>query len=100
MNVVLINLICLNYRLNRIILIYKIVELDLLKQHSFSDNFDYICRKVSYFLRYSCALTFCSKMKLKTLKKTFNKYGYYFKVNENQNYFNRIKLNYNYKVKI
>merc|ERR1712151_1250132 len=63
------NLKFLNYELFEIICKFRKVELDLLKFYIFSDNFYDILKKVYYYLKYSCALTICSKMKLKTLRK-------------------------------
>lgn len=65
----------LNNTLGEIVVNYRRIELYLLKQYYFSDNFSYLSKRVFYILRYSCALTICSKMKLKTLRKTFKQYG-------------------------
>lgn len=90
----------LNYKLSEIIRIYRRVELDILRKYHFSDNFDYISSRVFYFLRYSCALTFCSKMKLKTLKKTFKKYGYYLNVKEDRTQLSFRRINYKQTIKL
>ena len=72
----------LNIKLSSILRNYIRVELSILKQYYFSDNFDDLSKKVFYFLKYSCALTICSKMRLRTLRKTFKKYGSYLSVSE------------------
>jgi hypothetical protein len=72
----------LNIELSNILLNYTRIELTILKYYYFSDNFDYLTKKVFYFLKYSCALTICSKMRLRTLRKTFKKYGSYLCVRE------------------
>jgi retron-type reverse transcriptase len=54
---------------------YKTIEKDILSYYSFANNYTKIAAKVHYILKYSCALTIASKMKLKTLRKVFRKYG-------------------------
>jgi hypothetical protein len=72
----------LNIELSNILLNYLRIELIILKQYYFSDNFDDFSKQVFYLLKYSCALTICSKMRLRTLRKTFKKYGSYLSVRE------------------
>lgn len=61
--------------ITEIILKYKILQSNLLNHYSIANNYKYISIKVHYILKYSCALTIASKMKLKTLKKVFTKFG-------------------------
>lgn len=42
--------------------------------YSFADNYGSLGR-IHYILKYSCILTLASKLKLKTAKKVFAKYG-------------------------
>jgi hypothetical protein len=74
----------LNIELSNILRNYIRIELQILKQYYFSDNFDDFSKKVFYFLKYSCALTICSKMRLRTLRKTFKKYGSYLSVSDKE----------------
>ena len=43
--------------------------------NSFANNFGRFAARIHWILRYSCALTIATKMKLKTLNKVFSKYG-------------------------
>jgi Type II intron maturase/Reverse transcriptase (RNA-dependent DNA polymerase) len=61
--------------LHEIIRSYKKLEYSLLDFYSLASNYDRFVSKIHYILKYSCALTFASKLKLKTLKKVFNKFG-------------------------
>ena len=65
----------INYDLWNIIQSYKNVERGILNYYSMSNNYGRLAARIHYILKYSCALTIASKMKLKTLKKTFGKYG-------------------------
>lgn len=40
-----------------------------------ASNYGRVAARVHYILKYSCALTIASKMKLNTLRKVYNKYG-------------------------
>jgi group II intron reverse transcriptase/maturase len=53
----------------------RMVERGLLQYYSLANNYGRIAARVHYILKYSCALTIASKMKLKTLRRVFNKYG-------------------------
>ena len=64
----------------KIILSYKILQSNLLSYYSIADNYKYISARICYTLKYSCALTIASKMKLKTLKKVFDRFGTNLKV--------------------
>jgi hypothetical protein len=72
----------LNSKVSTILINYNRVGQVILKQCSLADNFDDLYTKVFYLLKYSCALTICSKMRLKTLRKTFEKYGSYLGVKD------------------
>jgi hypothetical protein len=54
----------------------------ILNYYACVDNFTRLKSRVCYILKYSCALTFASKLKLKTAKKVFTKYGYNLEVKE------------------
>lgn len=40
-----------------------------------ANNYGRLAARVHYSLKYSCAFTICSKMKLRTIKRAFKKYG-------------------------
>jgi len=65
----------INHNLHDIIIHYKKVEREILQYYSLANNYSKIAARVHYILKYSCALTFASKMKLSTLRKVFKKYG-------------------------
>lgn len=65
----------INYTLYEMIEHYKTVERGILQYYSLANNYGRVAARIHYILKYSCALTIASKMKLKTLKKVFNKYG-------------------------
>jgi retron-type reverse transcriptase len=54
---------------------YKEVEKGLLTYYSYCSNYGRLAARIHYVLKYSCALTIAKKMKLRTLRKTFKKYG-------------------------
>jgi len=54
---------------------YKMVERGILQYYSLVNNYGRVAARIHYILKYSCALTIASKMKLKTLKRVFNRYG-------------------------
>ena len=54
---------------------YLILQRGLLNYYSQSSNYGRFAARIYYILKYSCALTFASKLKLKTLKKVFKKFG-------------------------
>ena len=64
-----------NHTLYDIVEHYKMVERGILQYYSLANNYGRVAARVHYILKYSCALTIASKMKLKTLKRVFNKYG-------------------------
>jgi hypothetical protein len=55
---------------------YCRVERSILNYYKIASNYGKFVARVHFILKYSCALTLASKNRLKTLKKTFNKYGY------------------------
>ena len=65
----------INHTLYDIVEHYKMVERGILQYYSLANNYGRVAARVHYILKYSCALTIASKMKLKTLKRVFNKYG-------------------------
>jgi len=54
---------------------YRTIERGILNYYGFANNYGRVAARVHYILKYSCALTIASKMKLKTLRKVFSKYG-------------------------
>jgi group II intron reverse transcriptase/maturase len=59
---------------------YKMVERGILNYYGLAYNYGRVAARVDYILRYSCALTIASKMRLRTKKKVFSKYGYTLKI--------------------
>jgi len=64
-----------NLSLYQIVNHYKELELEILHYYRLAENFDELAVNLHYILKYSCALTIASKMKLKTKRKVFMKYG-------------------------
>lgn len=64
-----------NHKLSDIISHYRAVESDIMNYYLLVDNYVKLAAKVHFILKYSCVLTIASKMKLKTTKKVFKKYG-------------------------
>lgn len=54
---------------------YKSLQNGLLNYYSMANNYGRLSARIHYILKYSCALTIASKMKLGTLKKVFGHYG-------------------------
>jgi group II intron reverse transcriptase/maturase len=54
---------------------YKTIERGILNYYGFASNYGRVAARVHYILKYSCALTIASKMKLGTLRRVFSKYG-------------------------
>lgn len=54
---------------------YRSIERGILNYYGLANNYGRVATRVHYLLKYSCALTIASKMKLKTLKRVFSKYG-------------------------
>ena len=65
----------INHTLYDMVEHYKMVERGILQYYSLANNYGRVAARVHYILKYSCALTIASKMKLKTLKRVFNRYG-------------------------
>jgi len=65
----------INHPLRDIVEHYKMVEKGILQYYKLADNYSRIAARTHYILKYSCALTIASKMKLNTLRRVFNKYG-------------------------
>lgn len=61
--------------LTHIITHYRNIERRILHYYAFANNYGRLAARIHYILKYSCALTITSKMRLKTLHKTFKKYG-------------------------
>lgn len=65
----------INHPLYDIVGHYKMVERGILQYYKLANNYGRVAARVHYILKYSCALTIASKMKLTTLRRVFNKYG-------------------------
>lgn len=65
----------INHTLYDILEHYKMVERGILQYYKLANNYGRVAARVHYILKYSCALTIASKMKLTTLRRVFNKYG-------------------------
>lgn len=65
----------IHYTLYDIIEHFKEVERGILHFYGLANNYNRIAARVHYILKYSCALTLTSKMRLGTLRKVFKKYG-------------------------
>jgi hypothetical protein len=65
----------INHKLYDMVEHYKAVERGILQYYKLANNYGRVAARVHYILKYSCALTIASKMKLNTLKRVFNKYG-------------------------
>lgn len=65
----------INHRLPDIVNHYRFVERRILNYYSLAANYSRIAARVHFILKYSCVLTIASKMKLKTKRKVFKKYG-------------------------
>lgn len=64
------------YDLATIIEKYLLVARGILNYYSGCSNYASLRARVLYILKYSCALTFASKLKLGTVRKVFTKFGY------------------------
>lgn len=64
---------------------YLAIGRGILNYYSCADNFKRLKARVSYILKYSCALTFASKLRLRTVKRVFAKYGYNLEISETVN---------------
>lgn len=65
----------INQSLYDIVEHYKMVERSILQYYKLANNYSRVAARIHYILKYSCALTIASKMKLTTLRRVFNKYG-------------------------
>jgi hypothetical protein len=65
----------INNSLDQIIEYYKSVERGILEYYSLANNYGRLVSRVHFILKFSCVLTIASKMKLRTMKKVFRKYG-------------------------
>ena len=65
----------IHYDVDQIIGYYKRIENNIRKYYSNANNFEYFRSKIHFVLKQSCALTIASKMKLRTIRKVFCKYG-------------------------
>jgi retron-type reverse transcriptase len=65
----------INHDLSDIINHYRAIERRILNYYSLCNNYGKLAVRVHFILKYSCVLTIAAKMKLKTKKKVFKKYG-------------------------
>ena len=65
----------INHTLYHVVEHYKMVEKGILQYYKLANNYGRVAARIHYILKYSCALTIASKMKLTTLRRVFNKYG-------------------------
>lgn len=65
----------INHNLYDMIQHYREVERGILQYYSLANNYGRVAARVHYILKYSCALTIASKMKLSTLRRVFKKHG-------------------------
>ena len=70
----------INHHLLDIINHYRSVERGIMGYYSLANNYGRLAARVHFILKYSCVLTIASKMKLKTKKKVFKKYGKYLSI--------------------
>ena len=82
----------LSLNLVKIVKTFVNLEKSVLSYYNLSSNYDFLFKRVCYLLKYSCALTICSKMQLKTLRKTFKRYGPTLRIQTS----NRAYVSYNY----
>ena len=54
---------------------YRSIERGILGYYSMANNYGRLAARMHYILKYSCVLTIASKMRLRTMKRVFNKYG-------------------------
>lgn len=54
---------------------YRQLEFGLRSYYGKCSNFGQFSARIHYILKYSCALTICSKLRLRTLRKTFKRFG-------------------------
>lgn len=65
----------IHHNLPDIINHYRSVERGILNYYSLATNYSRMAARVHFILKYSCVLTIAAKMKLKTKRKVFKKYG-------------------------
>lgn len=65
----------INLELFQIIEHYKMIERGIFNYYSLANNYRNLLARVHFTLKYSCVLTIASKMRLKTMKGVFRKYG-------------------------
>ncbi len=63
---------------------YVTVARGIINYFSFVNNYARMRARVLYILKYSCALTLCAKLRLRTLHKTFAKFGYNLAIKNDQ----------------
>ncbi|MEM1393523.1 MAG: group II intron reverse transcriptase/maturase [Cyanobacteria bacterium P01_H01_bin.150] len=64
---------------------FKMVENGIVNFYELANNYSRMSSRVHYIMKYSCALTICSKKRLRTLKKTFSVYGANLEIKDGNN---------------
>lgn len=65
----------INYSHHEILYRYNCIIRGLINYYKFGDNFFILNKFINYLLKFSCAATLSRKFKLRSFKKTFNKFG-------------------------
>ena len=65
----------INMDLLNIVESYKSIERGVMNYYFMANNYGRLATRVHYSLKYSCALTISSKMKLRTMRRAFKRYG-------------------------
>jgi hypothetical protein len=74
----------IHYENHRIVNYFKTIWTGLNNYYAFVDNYSKFVSFIQYSLLYSCALTLAAKLKLKTKKKVFNKFGKFLTIKDAQ----------------
>ena len=69
-------------KLEDIVRRHKLLERGLLNYYQMATNYGRTAARVHYILKYSCALSIARKMRLRTLKKVYRKYGGQLKIRD------------------
>jgi hypothetical protein len=75
----------INLPTEKILKHYKILEKNILNYHVKTTNYKKLAIQLHFIFKYSYILTIASKMRLKTKRKVFKKYGKYLKLKKNNN---------------
>ncbi len=78
---------------------HKSIERGILNYYSMANNYGRLAARVHFSLKYSCALTISSKMKLKTMRGAFRKYGKDLTITTGSNSISYPKISYRRRYK-